>query len=199
MLGLCVQPVRWLVKQQERRLPQDRSRNSQTLTLSAGKSSARLLQIGIVLLEKSTNKLIGICLLSSSNHLCFARPRSPISNIFAHTGTEEHGLLRDQRYLLAQTGQSEVADVSPVKQYLPFLRIIKALDEMQDAALASTRVTDQGHHHPRKDVERYMLQGRALLFIAKTHMLERDSTLQAGYRHCDGTINNCRTSLDQIR
>src|SRR5262249_49875205 len=128
--------------------------------------------------------------MSSSNNLCFARPRSPIGNILTHTGTEEHGLLRDQRYLLAQTGQSEVADVSPVKQYLPFLRIIKALDEVQGAALASTRVTDQGHHHPRKDVERYILQGWALLVIAKTHMLERDSALHAGYGHCGGRINN---------
>src|SRR5258707_5586436 len=159
LLGLCVQPYRWLVKQQERRLPQDRSRNSQTLTLSAGKSYATLLQYGIVPLGKSTNKLIGICLLSSSNNLCFARPRSPIGNIFAHTGTEEHGLLRNQCYVLAQTGQREVADVSPVNPYLPFLRIIKALDEVQDAALASTRVTDQGHLHPRKDVERYIQQG----------------------------------------
>src|SRR5207247_5289173 len=104
-----------------------------------------LLQNGIVPLGKSTNKLIGICLLSRSHNLCFARPRSPIDNIFAHTGTEEHGLLWDQCYVLAQTGQSEGADVSPVNQYPPFLRLIKALDEVQDAALASTGVTDQGH------------------------------------------------------
>src|SRR5258708_17469227 len=97
--------------------------------------------------------------MSSSNKLCVALTRAPIGNIFAHTGTEEHGLLLNQRYVLAQTGQREIADVSPVNPYLPLLRIIKALDEVQDAALASTRVTDQGHLHPRKDVERYILQG----------------------------------------
>src|SRR5258708_25060917 len=122
---------------EELSMPQARPHSSQALTLSTGKSYAKLHQNRMVPLGKPTNKLISICLLSSSNTLCFARPRSPIGNIFAHTGTEEHGLLWDQCYLLAQTGQREGADVSPVKQYLPLLTIIKALDEVQDAALAS--------------------------------------------------------------
>src|SRR5690348_16578029 len=73
-----------------------------------------------------------------------------------------------------------VAHVDAVDQDTARRRVISAVDQLGECALAYACLPDQCHDLPRLDLERDILQCRCTTRISKCHILELDLTLDLG-------------------
>lgn len=149
MLAFRIQGAGGFIEQEELRLPDECSRNGDSLLLSARKLDATLTDDRIVSLRKHVfvvNEVVGIrhlrCFIKSVNNLLirevFAVPA--VDDIFSDRPGEENRLLLHNTNLLMVPVRLELPDVVSIEQDFSLERVIEALDHRHDGRLAATRL-----------------------------------------------------------
>ena len=89
------------IQNEDRSVLQESPRHRDALALAAGKAHATFSHQGFISLRQANDKIVGIGRLGGCYNFCFAGARSGVSNVLSDAGGEQHGLLENQRKLVA--------------------------------------------------------------------------------------------------
>jgi len=145
-LALIVERRRRLVEQQHCRLLHQRTRNRHALLLPARQLAAAHADIGTKTVSQvACNKVEGVCVSGGVLDFCLAGVALAVANIVGHRAHEQHWLLADQAELIAQPAHVERLDVLAVEHDRASLRVVEALEQLDDRGLTGARRARQRH------------------------------------------------------
>ena len=176
LLGLGVEGTGGLVQQQDRRVAQDRACDRDALALPAGQPRAALTEESVVPGRQLAQKLIGRSRSCRRFYLSIVSPGTPVADILARAGAEQHRVLRYEGDLPAQFFRIQTLDIVTIDRDPATLRIVKAQQQLKAGALAGAGRAHHGDrlataHRQRVVVERQSVGPRR---ISKADVLEGD-------------------------
>ena len=104
--------------------------------------------------------------------LLLARPGATVGDVLCDAGREQHGLLEHDRELVAQLGESVVAQVHAVEQDGAGGRVVKARQQTHQRCLAGPRRSGDRHARARRRFERDVVQDRMRGVVGERHVAE---------------------------
>src|SRR5437879_3042804 len=135
-LGSRIQAGGRLIQNQDRRVPQNRTRDGDPLLLPPGEGRASLRHYSLVAVGESLNELVGVGRDRRGGDLFVAGTRTPKRDVFADGAPEQQLVLQNQANLLAQRLQRVGPDVFAIDTDLALARVIEARDQAHQGALA---------------------------------------------------------------
>ena len=107
------------IKNQNRRILQEDSRNGKTLLLTAGKLDSPLSDVGIIAVRKAHDEIMGVGIPGSSDNFCFRCVRTTVADIVHHAPGKQIDILLYNSDVISKTFEREIPDIGSINQYLP--------------------------------------------------------------------------------
>src|SRR6266545_3225447 len=167
----------WFIQQQDRRVFQKCSRNSNALPLTNAQMSAPFADEAVVPLRHLPDKLVGLRPTRRFNDFSFGRIRPAIGNIFANRRREEQRVLKHDRDLCPQSLLSDLANIAAIKCDRTCCRIIKTRDETEQCALAGSGAARQSNDLIWFDAQIDFPQDISICGITEAYGLKSDRAL----------------------
>src|SRR5574344_383466 len=117
----CIEGRSSLIEYKNRRILKDSTRDTDTLTLSAGESASAVADIGIVAILGGFDKLLCISYFSRFLHLLACSIRYTECDIIVECVMKQDCLLIDMAYQGTQIVQAEVLYIDAVNKHLSFV------------------------------------------------------------------------------
>mmetsp|Transcript_18179 Transcript_18179/g.28458 ORF Transcript_18179/g.28458 Transcript_18179/m.28458 type:complete len:692 (-) Transcript_18179:1735-3810(-) len=193
--AFSVQGACGLVQKQHRRIAQNGAGNGDPLFLTARQHHAPFAQRAVISIRQVHDEIMRGGSTGRRFDLGLAGVRTTKSDVFPRRSGKDHRVLRHQRDVLAKRLPLHLGHVHTVQRDAPRLRIIEALDHLNDRRLARARRADKGHCFARLNI--------------KAHTIERLNVRSAGVREChtlkpDAALNRrgqghgCRDILNRV-
>src|SRR5262249_25709840 len=139
------------------------------LPLAAGKLHSPLAYERRVLILDPPDKPIRMRLARSIDNLLVGRLQAPVTDVLHESAVKQVGILRNQAQLRMQGVLGHGADIVPVDQNLPTLRVIQAQDQAHKRRLPRPRETYEPDSLPRGNRHIQVLENELLSGISKRH------------------------------
>ena len=164
VLGLRVHAGRGVVKDEYRRIQQQRTGDCQALSLSAGESDASLAHVGVVSLGQRFDEVVELRQLGGLNHVLLGGEDGAVCDVGAYGGGEDEYVLLHNAHVVAQRCQGDVPDVHAVDGDPSAGDVVEARDEVHDGGLAAARGAQYCQDLGAGNVDVHFLEhGRGLL------------------------------------
>src|SRR5437588_1837994 len=154
-----VQTGRRFVEQENRRSPNERAGDGESLTLSAGKRCSALAEDRVEAVRQLSDELAQAGGLGGVPQLFVRRLGAPVADVLCDRETEQHGLLLHERHLLANRLKREAAQVVSVDHDAARYGIEETRNEVQERGFPAARRPDDGERRTRLDDEGDPAQG----------------------------------------
>ena len=145
LLALGVESRGRLVKNQELRILQHRTRNAESLTLSTRELRSTVADIGIVTLRALHDKVVGICHLAGRHNLLIRCVGTAKCNVALDSVVEEYCLLRHKAHRRTQRVLLVITDRNAIKEDIALVCIVESLHQLAQCGLSATRRANQGN------------------------------------------------------
>src|SRR5215211_9374779 len=170
-----------LVQDQDRALPEHRPRDGDALPLSPGEALPALGEQSLVALRQLADKIVRPGELRGALDLPPRRFCLPVADVLRDRRPEEHRLLRNEGYGVAQGFEREVSDVITVYENPPSLRVVEAGDEARDGGLAGPAQAHERDAAAGLDLEVHPAQNLVgLVFVGEVDVFEGDASFEGG-------------------
>ena len=146
-IGFGINRRRGIVENKDLRLFQQRTRNAQTLALSAGNVGTALLDVRIVLVREFLNEAVGLRKLARVADLFVSGVWIAPTQVFGNGSGEENVLLQHHGNLITQYFQIVIAHIHATDLQRTFGHVIQAWDELHQAGLCGTGTTYDADGH----------------------------------------------------
>ena len=165
-----------LIKDQDRRILQEDTRDGNTLLLSAGEDDAAFSDKALVSVGHVQNVVMDFGKDRSLNDLTVGGGGPAVTDVLHDgTGEEEHVLLDDPD-VPAETLLGQRPNVSPVHQHRTRRHIVKPRDQMADGGLAAAGRADQRKGLAGRNGQIDIIENRNAALVGKGHVIETDFT-----------------------
>src|SRR3954451_23026071 len=147
-----IQVARRLVEDQYLRPLEQGSGNRDALLLSARQSHPQLADLGLIPLRQLLDGLMHLGHLARLHDVLEGRVRIGENQVAVNSAGEQRRFLRHHAEVVSELVGREMSDVLTVELDLAIGRLIEALEQLGERALAATRWTHQRHTLPRLEV-----------------------------------------------
>src|SRR6266700_1513438 len=174
VLGGAVNRAGRIIQDENARVGEKGTRNSDTVAFSARKRDATLANDSLVAILKAGDK--GVCLsilrcLFNSWLVCLFS--QAIGDVLRDGSREKEDILLDSRDLRTKPVQTPLSHIYTIEEYTTIIDIVDTVDKFSERAFACPCLADNGDSLPWFCVKRDIFQdGRSA--IAKGNMLEHD-------------------------
>ena len=127
--------------------------------MSAGQAGAAFAEKGLVTLRQLIDEAFHLRRTGGGHHLGVVRRGSAVADIVQGVGGEDHRVLRDDRDLVAQIVQGQVADVPAIKADAAARYVVEPQQQLKDRGLARSGRPDQCHVLAGQDFQIDIVQG----------------------------------------
>ena len=197
-LVLRVQTRGRLVENQNRRPPDRRTGDSETLALTMRKRNAAFAKNRVVALRQRGDKLVRVGESRGGEDLLARRARRGAGDVVADAGGEQHVVLEHDADLRAQRFERELADVAPVNQQAPALRVVEPEHEAQQGGLAAARRADQRDVLAGLHVEMDFFQQVLPALVGESDAVELDAAGEGRRPHGTRQVTHVGDAFEQI-
>ena len=115
LLTFVIQGGCCLIKDQDRRILQKRSRNGKTLFLSSGKLHATLSNVCAIVIRHFHDKVVGIGKLGCADDFLVGSVRTAISDIFHNVSCKQVYILLHNSNLITKILQFDLSDIFSIQ------------------------------------------------------------------------------------
>src|SRR5881398_1458268 len=105
-----------LIQNQNRGVANDRARDGDALTLTAGEGRASLADERVITLLQVANELVGVCRLGGGHNLLQARLGISVGDVLPDRRSEQDRILRNDPYLPTQRLATILLDVNSIDE-----------------------------------------------------------------------------------
>src|SRR5690349_397728 len=142
--GRIIKTACCFVEYQHARSLEQRAGDCDALLLAARESRTVLPYRGLVTLRQLFDRFVNFRQLAGLDNLLECRERVGKRQVLVDRSTEEHGLLRHDAEIASQFVGTQMPDVVPVDRDTTFLRLVEALENLRQRALAAARGAHDG-------------------------------------------------------
>src|SRR5471032_2345291 len=190
-----------LVEDQDARIDQQRAGDRDALALAAGQALSALTDHRVVGLRQAQDEFVRVRGARGGDDLFARRFRFAVGDVLGDGAEEQEGLLQHEADVAAVVRHGEGADVDAVEHDGAFGDVVEAADQVDQRALAGTRVADQADHFAGLDVERDAAVDGAVA-VAEAHFAQRDVAFDLAdldrvgrFRHRRHVVENIEDAL----
>ena len=152
---------RGVVEDQDLRATHERTRDRESLLLSAGEVPALLLDLELEALALLLHEIVGLGGLQRGVNLRIRRVRLAPLHVRAERAAEQHGALRHEADLFTKRLKRIVPDILSCNEHLPRRHIVEAWNQVDEGRLAGTGAADHAdgltRHRTEADVAECIL------------------------------------------
>src|SRR5690606_3151413 len=112
-----------------------------------------------------------------------ARLRAAVADVVENRVVEQHRVLRHDRNGRAQRGLRVVPDIAPVDADMPFIDVVKAVQQPRQGRFTRAGMTNNGHRAPGRNFEVDAVQDPTALVVTELHLLETHGRVGGLERH----------------
>ncbi len=160
------------VEEEDRRVLEKGAGDSEALTLSDAQVSAAFANRAVVSVRHAANEILRLRAPRRVADLGFGRARPAVSDVLAHGGGEENGVLEDDRDLGAERFLRDLPHIAPVQPNDSGVGIVKTRDEAKKSALTRAGASDKGEDLIGRNLQVEVMQDRMLLIVTEADLLE---------------------------
>ena len=153
LIGFGVDRGRGIVENKDLRLFQQRTRNAQTLALTAGNVGTALFDVRIVLVGEFLNEAVGLRKLACVTNLFISGVRIAPTQVFGNGSGEQHVLLQYHGDLIAQYFQIVIAHIHAADLQRAFGHVIQTWHKLHQTGLCGTGAADDADGHTGTDLQ----------------------------------------------
>ena len=164
-LRLRVQSGGRLVEDQDRRVLQDGPGDADALPLSAGELAAPIADVGLIALLARLNEGMGVGDACRLLHLLTGSPLHAERNILIEGIIEKDRLLVDVAHQPAQIAEACLPHIHAINQDLPLRHVVEAGQQIDQRALARSRLPHQCHRLAFRDRQVDIFQHPLILIL----------------------------------
>src|SRR5262249_41398784 len=156
--------------------------------LPATQPGPALAHHGFILLWKSHDEVVRVGGRRGGDQFRLTRVQPAVEDVLPNCAAEQDGFLRDNGKLGAQAVLRDGADVMSVNPDTSADRVVEAMDEVQNCALASAARADQRQDFAGLYIQRYLTEDWRVLFVFERHILKRDPPFACLQRRGPGRV-----------
>src|SRR6266852_7714831 len=183
-LGLRIQLRGGFVENQNRRIFQDRARNSDTLPLSSAQARSAFADYRIVPARQLHDEIVRQRRLGGSNDSILGNISQSVANVVPHRIVKQDVLLRHHGDLLAQRLDSYTANIHTVDANRSGGRFMEARQKIHERGFAGAARPHQSYDLAAARAKLNVLEDTArVAVISETHVVEDHLPGKRGQRH----------------
>ena len=168
-----------IVQNQDSRLLQQGSGNTETLLLSAGHIAAALLNPGVILLREALDKFIGAGQLTDADQLLIAGVLIAPAQVFLDGAGKQHVLLKHHGHLIPEGIQVVIPDVDAAYPDASSCYVIQSGDQLYQCRLGASGAAQDPYSLAGFDFQIDMIQIQITLIvpIAEGYVVKGNGTV----------------------
>ena len=155
------------IQDEQRRVLEQRPRDADALLFPDAQLHAAFTDPGIIAVGKFLDEVMAVGRLGCGDEFVFRRVEATVENVLPQRAVEEEGFLRDNRDLVAQLVQRDVADIVLVDRDLAGGALVEPGQEIDQGRLARAGGADQRDHLAGLRGQGNVLEDRALVVVAE--------------------------------
>ena len=155
---------------------EDRARQGDPLTLTAGEGQPTLPDGSVIPARELLDKLVRLSCTGGRLDLFVGRVRPSVRDVRANGVREEEAVLEDDANLASERVQRDRAHIETVHEDRSLRWVVETRDEHRQGRLAATARADDGDALARRDVELDPVEHRVTVVVREVHVREADVT-----------------------
>ncbi len=172
-LRLGVERGRCFIQQYDRRIPDKRASDSDTLALAARKLQSVFAHGCVVAARERHDEIMRVGGLGGGDDLVFACSGFAEFDVFANRATEQEHILPDIGDVLAQRLTRTQSHILVVDENLAALCVIETQDQIEYRRFSAAGWTDQGGELARLRDKRHSTQYRFVTAVCEVNIIKR--------------------------
>ena len=145
VLGLGVQRIGGLIQNQNRSIADQRARDGETLALAAGKGHTLFADDGVEATRFFEDEIKRMGMFGGGFNVRIGRAGPAEFDVAPDGFVEQNGFLGDHGDMGAEVAGGEFPDVGAADAHRPFLRVVKAEEQIGQGRFARAAAPDEGH------------------------------------------------------
>ena len=173
-----------LVKDQDRRICDRRSRDREQLSLSLGEFFSVAAQLSIIPVRQHPDKSVRMCQLCSLYYFFIGRIQLAVADIFFDRSGKQMCILKNDTERPSQVSLLYLINIDVVIPDLSVRHIIETVDQVGDRRLSCAGGTDERQLLSRFCIQCQIMEHHMIRSVAERHIVETHIAFQLLIGHC---------------